>query len=326
MCTALPMDFPAAPIASGSVRSRRSRVLALGALACLWSLGSVAPASAADAVLEQAAKSGEVLMVGPADSPPLVQIGPKGEPEGYAIDLARRIDRQLKAELGNNVRIRFVPVDNTAVTVGAVSSGKAGLACGVPFSWESENLVDFSLPIGLSGLRLLTRSGSLDGSPASLAGQPIAVVEGSLGAGLLGTLQPKAKTVTVATLAQAVTALEQKRVTGVLGDANVLAGLRHQRGLSGVALVPEQPYVSYGVGCIVPENNSRLLNVVNLAIAGLLQGYLEGRPEAVASVAPWVGPTGVLVVPAERVRAFFESVLLTREGFQLAAPSPAAPR
>lgn len=320
------MDFPAAPVPSGSVRSRRSRLLALGALVCLWPLGSVAPARAADAVLEQAAKTGEVLMVGPADSPPLVKIGPKGEPEGYAIDLARRIDRQLKAEIGNNIRIRFAPVDNTAVTVGAVSSGKAGLACGVPFSWESENLVDFSLPIGLSGLRLLTRSGSLDGSPASLAGQPIAVVEGSLGAGLLGTLQPKAKAVTVATLAQAVTALEQKRVTGVLGDANVLAGLRHQRQLSGFALVPDQPYVSYGVGCIVPENNSRLLNVVNLAIAGLLQGYLEGRPEAVDNVAPWVGPTGVLVVPAERVRAFFESVLLTREGLRLAAPSPAAPR
>ncbi|MEA5444115.1 extracellular substrate binding-like orphan protein GrrP [Cyanobium gracile] len=320
------MDSPAALVLAASVRTRRSRALALGLLACLWPLAALTPARAADAVLEQAAKSGEVLMVGPADSPPLVTIGPKGEPEGYAIELGRRIDRQLKAELGNNVRIRFAPVDNAAVTLGAVSSGKAGLACGVPFRWEHEQLVDFSLPIGLSGLRLLTRSGSLDGSPASLAGQPIAVVEGSLGAGLLASLQPNAKAVSVPSLAQAVTALEQKRVTGVLGDANVLAGLQHQRRLSGLALVPEQPYVSYGVGCIVPENNSRLLNVVNLAIAGLIQGYLEGRPEAVASVAPWVGPTGVLVVPAERVRAFFESVLLSREGFQLAAPSPEAPR
>ena len=322
----LQMDSPAAVAPTGSLGSRRSKALALGGLVCLWSLGGLAPARAADAVLEQAAKSGEVLMVGPTDSPPLVRIGPKGEPEGYAIDLARRIDRQLKAELGNTVRIRFAPVDNTAVTVEAVASGNAGLACGVPFSWEREKLVDFSLPIGLSGLRLLTPSGGLNGSPASLAGQLIAVVEGSLGAGMLGSLQPNAKAVTFPTLALAVTALEQKRVAGVLGDTNVLAGLRHQRRLSGVIQVPEQPYVSYGVACIVPENNSRLLNVVNLAIAGLLQGYLEGRPEAVASVAPWVGPTGVLVVPAERVRAFFESVLLTREGFQLAAPSPAAPR
>jgi len=314
------MDSPAA-VTPGSLRSRRARALALGSLACLCSLG--VPAHAADAVLEQAAKSGEVLMVGPADSPPLIRMGPKGEPEGYAIDLARRIDRQLKAELGESVRIRFAPVDNTGVTVEAVASGKAGLACGVPFSWEREKLVDFSLPIGLSGLRLLTRSGGLDGSPASLAGQPIAVVEGSLGAGFLGSLQPTAKAVSFPTLPQAVTALEQKKVAGVLGDANVLAGLRHERKLSGVALVPEQPYVSYGVGCIVPENNSRLLNVVNLAIASLFQGYLEGRPDAVASVAPWFGPTGVLAVPTDRMRAFFESVLITREGLLLVAPAPA---
>jgi len=314
------MDSPAA-VAPGSLRSRRGRALALGSLACLCSLG--VPAHAADAVLEQAAKTGEVLMVGPADSPPLIRMGPKGEPEGYAIDLARRIDRQLKAELGESVRIRFAPVDNTGVTVEAVASGKAGLACGVPFSWDREKLVDFSLPIGLSGLRLLTRSGGLDGSPASLAGQPIAVVEGSLGAGFLGSLQPGAKAVSFPTLPQAVTALEQKKVAGVLGDANVLAGLRHERRLSGVALVPEQPYVSYGVGCIVPENNSRLLNVVNLAIASLFQGYLEGRPDAVASVAPWFGPTGVLAVPTDRMRAFFESVLITREGLLLVAPAPA---
>jgi polar amino acid transport system substrate-binding protein len=315
------MDSPAA-VAPGSLRSRRGRALALGSLACLCSLA--VPARAADAVLEQAARSGEVLMVGPADSPPLIRLGPKGEPEGYAINLARRIDRQLKAELGESVRIRFAPVDNIGVTVEAVASGKAGLACGVPFSWDREKLVDFSLPIGLSGLRLLTRSGGLDGSPDSLAGQPIAVVEGSIGAGFLGSLQPTARAVSFPTLPQAVTALEQKTVAGVLGDANVLAGLRHERRLSGVALVPEQPYVSYGVGCIVPENNSRLLNVVNLAIASLFQGYLEGRPDAVASVAPWFGPTGVLEVPADRVRAFFESVLITREGLLLGAPAPAA--
>ncbi|WP_254975612.1 extracellular substrate binding-like orphan protein GrrP [Cyanobium sp. Lug-B] len=316
------MDSPAA-VAPGSLRSRRGRALALGSVACLCALGAVVPVRAADAVLEQAAKSGEVLMVGPADSPPLIRMGPKGEPEGYAVDLARRIDRQLKAELGESVRIRFAPVDNTSITVEAVASGRAGLACGVPFSWEREKLVDFSLPIGLSGLRLLTRSGGLDGSPASLAGQPIAVVEGSLGAGFLGSLEPTARAVRFPNLPQAVTSLEQNKVAGVLGDANVLAGLRHERKLSGVALVPEQPYVSYGVGCIVPENNSRLLNVVNLAIASLFQGYLEGRPDAVASVAPWFGPTGVLAVPSERVRAFFESVLISREGLQLGASAPA---
>lgn len=321
------MVSPAPVTFAAGTGSPRRRVLAACALACLCSpLAGLAPARANDAVLNQAARTGEVLMVGPTDSPPLISIGPKGEPEGYAIDVARRIDRQLKAELGRTLQIRFAPVASTGVTVEAVASGKAGLACGIPFSWEREKLVDFSLPIGLSGLRLLTRSGGPDGSVASLAGQPIAVVTGSLGADLLASLQPAARAVAFPTLLQAVTALEGKRVAGVLGDANVLAGLRQQRRIGDAVLVPEQPYVTYGVGCIVPENNSRLLNVVNLAIAGLFQGYLEGRPDAVASVDAWAGPNGVLKVPSERIRSFFESVLLTREGLRLAPPTAATPR
>ncbi|MCP9849991.1 extracellular substrate binding-like orphan protein GrrP [Cyanobium sp. Morenito 9A2] len=303
------------------------RALLLGALGAVVPLGALLPApAAAESVLEQVAKTGEVLMVGPSDIPPFIRLGAKGEPEGYAVDVARRIDRQLKAELGRQVQIRFVPVDNAAAMVEAVASGKAALACGVPFSWERDRVVDFSLPIGLSGLRLLSRSGTLDGSPASLAGRSIAVVEGSIGQDALTGLQPKARAVSFPTVALAVTALEQNKVAGVLGDSNVLAGLRQQRRINGLALVPETPYLTYGVGCIVPENNSTVLNVVNLAIAGLFQGYLEGRPEAVASVDAWLGPKGVLAVPTDRVRAFFQAVLLSREGLILGSPSGASPR
>lgn len=311
----------------GSFALSRWRVVLLGALSAVLPLTALSPApAAAQTVLEQAAKSGEVLMVGPSDLPPLVRFGAKGQPEGYAIDLARRIDRQIKAELGSQLQIRFAPVENAAQTVQAVASGRAGLACGVPFSWESDKVVDFSLPIALSGLRLLSRNGTLDGSPSSLAGQSIAVVDGSVGASALGGLQPKAKAVSFPSLALAVTALEQNKVAGVLGDTIVLAGLRQQRRLTGATLVPEMPYLSYGVGCIVPENNSTLLNVVNLAIAGLFQGYLEGRPDAVASVEAWIGPKGVLTVPRARVRAFFQSVLMSREGFILGGSPPAASR
>ena len=311
----------------GSFALSRWRVLLLGALNAVLPLAALSPAPvSAETVLERATKSGEVLMVGPSDIPPLIRLGAKGEPEGYAIDLARRIDRQIQAELGSQLQIRFVPVDNSAAMVEAVASGQAGLACGVPFSWERDRVVDFSIPIALSGLRLLSRSGAVDGSPASLAGRSIAVVEGSVGASALGSLQPKAKAVSFSTLAQAVTALEQNKVAGVLGDTIVLSGLRQQRQLSGMTLLPQVPYVSYGMGCIVPENNSTLLNVVNLAIAGLFQGYLEGRPDAVASVEAWIGPKGVMTVPTERVRAFFESVLMSREGFILGGSSPASSR
>jgi polar amino acid transport system substrate-binding protein len=207
--------------------------------------------------------------------------------------------------------------------VQAVATGGAALACGVPFSWEREMVVDYSLPIGLSGLRLLSGSAAIDGSPASMAGRRVATVSGSLGATAIGTLQPAAKPVSFDSLDAAVSALKQGKVDGVLGDSNVLAGLRKVRNLSATRLVPDEPFATYGVGCIVPQNNSDLINVVNLAIAKQQAAYLEGQPDAVASIDPWVGPNGVLGIPVERIRGFFQSSLLSREALLL-MPVPAA--
>ena len=283
-------------------------------------------AASAETVLQKALRTGELVMVGTTDSPPLMSLNAKGEPIGYAIEVGRRIDAQLTAQLGGKVQIRFVPVANTAAMVQAVSSGGAALACGVPFSWEREMVVDFSLPIGLSGLRLLTTRPDLDGRPEALKGRPVATVSGSLGATALRTLQPAARELSFPTLDGAVTALQQGKVDGVLGDSNLLAGLRKARGLSSARLVPDDPFTTYGIGCIAPENSSDLINIVNLAIAKQQAGYLEGRPDAVASVDPWIGPTGVLGIPADRIRTFFQSNLLSRESLLLeAAKAKSAP-
>jgi polar amino acid transport system substrate-binding protein len=280
-------------------------------------------AASAETVLEKAMRTGELVMVGTTDSPPLLSLDAKGEPVGYAIEVGRRIDNELNAQLGGKVQIRFVSVPNTAAMVQAVTNGGAALACGVPFSWEREMVVDYSLPIGLSGLRVLTGSAALDGSPASLAGRRVATVSGSLGASAISTLQPAAKQVSFESLDAAVTALKQGKVDGVLGDSNVLAGLRKVRNLSTTRLVPDEPFATYGVGCIVPQNSSDFINVVNLAIAKQQAAYLEGKPDAVASIDPWVGPNGVLGIPVERIRTFFQSSLLSREALLL-IPVPAA--
>jgi polar amino acid transport system substrate-binding protein len=270
-------------------------------------------AASAETVLEQALRTGQLVMVGTTDSPPLVGLNAKGEPEGYAIEVGRRIDAEVSAQLGGKVQIRFVPVANTAEMVQAVASGGAALACGVPFSWEREMVVDYSLPIGLSGLRVLSRTSAIDGTPASLKGRRLATIRGSLGASALKTLQPAAKEVSFETLELALAALKQGQVDGVLGDSSVLAGLRKSLKLTGTTLVPETPYAVYGVGCIVPQNSSDFVNLVNLAIAKLQAAYLEGRPDAVASVDPWLGPNGVLGLSTERIRTTFQALQMSRE-------------
>jgi polar amino acid transport system substrate-binding protein len=302
-----------------SVGVRQAPLVGLGlatGLACA-SLPAVAQTP-----LEQAMRSGQLVMVGAPDSPPFLSLNAKGEPEGYAIDLGRLIDAELQKVTGKKVQLRFQSVPNNAAAVNAVSQGQAALACGIPLSWARDQVVDYSIPIGLSGLRLLAKPGGLDGQVASLAGQKIAVVSGSLAATSLPVLQPQAQGVSFESYGDAVTALQQGGVAGVLGDTVVLSGIRKQRSITNFPMVPEIPLVSYGVGCIMPENSSDLGNIVNISIAKLMQAYLDSKPEVVLLVERWFGPSGVHQVGKDQIRAYFQAVLLTREPMQSAPASP----
>ncbi len=301
-----------------------ARWLAPAALALQAALLPTAPARAED-VLQRVASSGTLMVGGSLELPPLSFRDGSGQPAGYALEVAGRIKGDLATALGRPVALRFEPVADPAELVRLVESGELALACGVPFSWGRDMQVDFTLPIGLSGIRVLAPSGRIDGSPDSLRGRRIGVVSNSLGASVLQGLQPQAKPVAFGNLGEAVAALQAGRLDGVMGDTNLLTGQAHRRGATGLVVTPELPYERYAVGCIVPQNDSAFRDLANLAIARLLQDYLDGQPEAVTSVDRWVGPKGVLGVPAERIRTYFESVLLNHEAIRPLEPAAASP-
>ncbi len=303
----------------------RSRWLAPAVLALLAAL-LPAPPARAENVLQQVATSGTLVVGGDLDLPPLSFRDGSGQPAGYGLEVARRIQADLATALGRPVALRFESVADPAELVGRVAKGELALACGVPFSWARDMDVDYTLPIGLSGIRLLAPTGRLDGSPDSLRGRRIGVVSNSLGALVLQGLQPQAKSVPFANLGEAVAALQAGRLDGVMGDTNLLTGQAHRRGAKGLVVTPELPFERYAVGCIVPQNDSAFRDLANLAIARLLQNYLDGQPEAVASIERWVGPKGVLGVPSERIRIFFESILLNHEAIRPLEPAAASPQ
>ncbi|WP_241518316.1 MULTISPECIES: extracellular substrate binding-like orphan protein GrrP [Cyanobium] len=263
-----------------------------------------------EGAVQRAARSGELVLSGFADVPPLMMLSPQGQPSGYGILVAERIAAELSQAVGRPVKVRFAPIGDPASLVNSITSGKADLACGLPFSWGLDMQVDFSLPIGLSGVRLLAPSGRFDGSPAALAGRRIGVVRQSLGETELRGMQPKATPVAFDSLKAAVAAMQAGSVDGVIGDTIVLAGLVLQQGLPGLALSPALPYEAYAVSCVLAENDSAFRNVVNLAIARLLQGYLDGQPDTVTAVNRWLGPASALGLPESAIRASFEAVLL----------------
>ncbi|WP_254994338.1 extracellular substrate binding-like orphan protein GrrP [Cyanobium sp. Aljojuca 7D2] len=294
-----------------------------GSIATLGLLAVMPAAALAEGVVQRAARTGELVMSGLADVPPLVVVGPQGQPSGYGILVADRIAAEVARAVGRPVTVRFAPVANPRSLVDTITKGKADLACGFPFSWELDMQVDFSLPIGISGLRLLAPAGRFDGSPAALAGRRIAVVRQSLGETELRGIQPKATVVAFDNLSAAVAALRAGTVEGVVGDTVVLAGLVRQQGLKGLALTPDFPFEAYAVSCVLAENDSAFRNLVNLAIARLLQGYLDGEPDTVAAVNRWLGPTSAVAMPESALLASFEAILLGVETIRLI---PAAAR
>jgi polar amino acid transport system substrate-binding protein len=315
--------MPRLPLARALPCNRLARRLLPAALALTSCLGPMAGARA-EGVVQHVVRTGQVVMAGQTDSPPLVTLTPDGKAQGYAVEIARLVQAELQKVIGKPVRLRLQGVLTTADQVSLVGSGKADFSCGVPFSWERDagSKVDFTLPIGLSGLRLLAPAGRFDGSPAALAGRRIGVVAGSLAQNQLQGMQPKAVAVSFPNSPAAVSALVAGTVDGVIGDSLLLRLLAKQQNATNLVLTPDESYQHYAISCVVPENDSAFRDVVNLAIARLLQGYLDGVAETVALVHRWVGPGSSVDASPETIRIYFENVMNTVEPIR----TPAAPQ
>ena len=273
-------------------------------------------------MLDRVARTGRLQLEGMADQPPLLTLDRQGQPQGYAVLVADRVAALLSQALGRPVQLGFQNLSDPAQLAERLGSGQADLACGLMFTWARENTLDFTLPIGVSGLRLLAPAGRFTGAPEALAGRRIGVIADSLAETELRGMQPAAKVVTFADLPAALTALTSGQVEGVIGDSSMLAGLIRQRGLRDLALIPDMPYERYAVACAVPENDSAYRDLVNRAIAQLLQGYVDGEPQTVAAVDRWIGPGSALNLPQDRIRGVFDGLLMGVEALRPVSSAP----
>jgi polar amino acid transport system substrate-binding protein len=295
-----------------------------GLLAVLAVAG--APAAWAETVVERAARTGVINVAGRTDVIPMSYVDDQQKLVGFSIDIADRIAEEVSRYLGKPVAVLYQPVNDADVLLSRIQSGAVDLACGSQFTWEREMKTDFTIPFALSGIRLLTRAGGIDGSPESLSGRRIGVLADSLGSRTIEQVQPQARRVPFSDVASAVDALVAGRVDALAGDSVALGGSIQRHGPENYRLVPAQSYVRFAVGCMLPENDATIRNLSNLAIARVLQGYLEGEPTATALVGRWVGPEGVVAIPEEMIRAYFEMVLLNNEKLRTpvaeTAPNP----
>lgn len=302
-----------------------NRKVTIAGLGLLLAVGIAQPAWA-ETVMEKIARTG-ILTVGTrTDLVPYSYVNDQGDLVGYSVDVVKLIRDRLQTELGKDITIQIVPETDFSQRMTHLTSGQVDIACDTAFTWQRDQYVDFSVSYGLSGIRLAVPKDSSLGSSESLAGKRIGVLPNTPAEQTIRLVQPEAVIVPLSGTAQSFAALQQGEVDAIAGDTVVLAGELARNGAANLVLTPVEPYARYGIACMVPENNSSFLDLVNYSLMQMMQGYVNGDTSLVNR---WFGSEGIVDLPPELIRGFFQAVILTREQVPLSVPpstpAPTAP-
>ena len=217
---------------------------------------------------------------------------------------------QAKAD---SFSIEPVPVASAREGLDKIRSGEADLACGVAFSWERQTSVDYTIPFANGGVRLLAPEGN-DGTPASLKGQTIGVVQDSVASTVLAASLDDVQFKFFEGPEQALAALKSGDVK-VLGGDSLWLKANHKATAPDAVVVPERAYARSGVGCVVGDATPKLLNVSNLAIGRLLGTYVDNDPAVRSEVNRWIGQDSAIGLSDDQISKFFRIVLATTAQF-----------
>ena len=234
--------------------------------------------------------------------------------EGWSVDVINAVKDE--AGLGS---VEFSVASSVDEGFEAITSGKADIACGVAFTWERAEKVNYSLPYAIGGTRLLAGA-DVDGTPESLKGKSIGVVKDSASAKVLNDVVPDIELTTFATPNDALEALESEKVD-ILGGPSLW--LASNKGDSGKTLVPVRPYGSSGVGCIVKQDNGKLLSAANLAIGQMMQAYVDGDAGSREMINRWVGPGSAIDLSETTISALYRVMLASTAEISTNVQDPA---
>jgi polar amino acid transport system substrate-binding protein len=285
----------------------RAPLAALAGTLLSLSLG-LPHAAQAESVVQRVTRTGQLKVLVMNDDLPYTTAQGNGY-TGLAMEFVAEVQKALSQALGKPVQVKPVPIQSVNQGLSSITTGTADIACGVTYTWGASMVVDYTLPFGLSGIRLLTPPGN-DGTPTALVGQRIGVVKNSLAEATLAAAVPKASLVPLDNPQAALNALGSGQVKFLAGDSLWLMANRSRAGAS-TNLAPAVPYNRSAVACIVPENNSGILNISNLAIARLMQAYINDDPQALSRINQWIGPGSTLNLNQGAIKSYFTNVLLS---------------
>lgn len=238
----------------------------------------------------KAAKTINVAFSG--DSPPFSFVGSDNQPNGYSIDLCKRVIAQISRAIGEpDLKVNWM-VGGVAERLNMIRTGRADLECAnTTQTLQRLNDVDFSNLIFVDGGGLLIRTDSTHNRVSDLAGKKIAVIRNTTTEERLKTVLARGvANVTLVPIADAnegVAMLESGSVDAYAGDKIKLVGLALQaKDPSKLVMLAEDiSFEPYALG--IPRNDSAYRLEVNRA---LTQIYMGGDIEKI--FAAWLGKLG----------------------------------
>ena len=266
---------------------------------------AAAQAQAPEGRLKKIAESKAISIAYRADAVPFSYVNDKGQPDGFAIDLCKRvvnsIERQLNAP---GLKVNWVPV-TVQTRFEAVAKGRADMECGSStMTLARMKEVDFSSITFVESTGLLVKADSGLRSLSDMSGKKIAVVAGTTNDGAINQQlkrrQMNASVLPFKSRDEAFAAFEEGKADAFASDKLLLLGIGSKaKDPRSLTILPDQlSYEPYGI--VLPRGDSSLRLAVNTGLAQVYAGdeiveiYRRwfgalGRPSAVLEAAYLLG-------------------------------------
>ena len=251
---------------------------------------AVLAATAAHAqTLDKIRKTG-VLTLGYIDgAAPFSYVDGNGEPQGYSVELCRRIADGIAAQLRRTgLKTRWVKL-TIQNRIDAVRKGEVDLECSTTtWTLSRQSLVDFSLITFLDGGSLLVKSDAELGRLSDLSGKRIAVIGGTTTEHALAQRPHGAELVKIKTRDEGLALLREGQVEALAADRTTLIGVvvMSGRGAGSFKLL-EQDFSIEQYAFMLRRGDHDFRLAVNRVLARV---YRNREIEEI--YARWLGPLG----------------------------------
>jgi len=262
-------------------------------LAFVFACICAAPAIAAEpqGVLKKIKSTKTIALGYSVSAVPFSFVGNDDRPQGYSIDLCKRIVDGIQQQLGlAELKIKWVKVD-VSTRIPATMKGKVDIECGsTTHTFTREEKVDFSNMIFVDGGSYLSKSRYKLTSIKDLDGKRVSVIPGTTTEKVLQAAldqaKVKAEIVPVSDHASGFAALREDKVDAYASDRMILIGLvLNAIDVASYSLSDEMfSYEPYG---LMMRRDADFRLAVNRELARL---YRSG--EIINIYARWYGPLG----------------------------------